>query len=254
MPNPTESFIPVPAREGVPSRVPPAAQQFRCSPWVGAVVALLGGLLTWAVLERLLPVFQMPPELSQLQPPVPVEKMLEVDRAMARAARGNAVVAMAVLGFVLGGFLATAETFARRRWLAAVWTVPLAGIVAGLCGAGAGLLGAAVLEGLQSVTGVSPLAKTTASQAALLGLFGLGLGAGVGLPYANPRLLLNSVLGGVLSGGLLALIYPAGVGYLLPIAQTERLFPDAGLSRLIWLAAIGALSGTTLTGLGRRRV
>jgi hypothetical protein len=228
------------------------SSQLQCGPLLGCTAALLGGLLTWAVLQAVLPVFTLPEELANLPSPVPAEKAVELDLAMARINRYHAILAVAILGLAVGGLLAAAESYSRGSWRRVVGTGLPGGAIAGLFGAGAALAGSLVLEAPQALAGWSPLAKTVVVQAVTFAGLGLGIGVGLAVPRGNLRLTANSAIGGTLGGLLAALIYPSLVGYLLPITQTERVMPRDALSRLIWLAMASLLIGIILTGLGRR--
>jgi hypothetical protein len=94
------------------------------------------------------------------------------------------------------------------------------------------------------------LAKTIGAQSAVLGLLGLGVGTGLGSAVGSIRLGVQLAIGGMLGGLLTALVYPAGVGFLLPNAQTEHVVPIESVSQLLWLAAASLLVAVVMTGLG----
>jgi hypothetical protein len=212
----------------------------------------LAGFLAWSILQAILPVFTMPEALANLEPPVPPDKAIAQDLAMATANRQNATLALAILGFILSAGLAIMEAWRRGTLFSALWRCPSSGAIAAVFGAGAGLLGGLVFAAFKSSTSLSPLAKTVATQCAMLGLFGMGIGVSVALPYARLRLLLQCAIGG-LSGGLLAaLVYPTAVGYLLPRAQTDRLLPKDETNLLILIALAVVLIALALTGVKQR--
>ena len=226
--------------------------RLHCGVLFGTIAAFLGGLLTWAILMAILPVFAMPEELANLEPPQPPEKVAAQELAMATANGQNAILALAILALVLSVSLALVEAWRRSALVSAVWRCPSSGAIAAVFGAGAGLLGAVVFASLKDTSGLSPLAKTIAVQGAMLGFFGLGIGISVAFPYARLRLLLQCAGGGVLGGLLAALIYPIAVGYLLPEAQTERVLPKDGTILLILISFVTVLITLVLTGLGKK--
>ncbi len=230
-----------------------SSSRIHCGPLLGTVAALLGSVAAWGVWQALDPVFTMPEELVDLPTPVPPDKAAEQDLATATINRHHATLAMAILGALVGGFLATAEAYSRRALQAACWKGPATAALAALLGAGAGLAGSMVLESPDLLGGWSPLAKTIVVQAVTLGTLGLGIGIATAIPQRTLRLILNSALGGILGGMLAALIYPACVAYLLPVAQTERVMPKETTSRLIWMTMAAGLIGMTLTGVGKRK-
>jgi hypothetical protein len=209
-------------------------------------------LLTWGILQVAFPVFSVPEELANLPTPAPPDKEAELIRALEIANRGHATLAVAILGVVVGCFLAAAESCSRGMCRSAMWKGPLGGAIAGLFGAGAGLSGFFLVGSLKYVAGLSPLAKTITAQSATLGLLGLGIGVAIAIAYGGFRLLLNCSLGGILGGVFAAIIYPTCVAYLLPVAQTELAIPKDATIQSIWIAATTLLIGFALTGVGKR--
>jgi hypothetical protein len=214
--------------------------------------ALAGGLLVWGILLAILPVFTIPQELANLEPPIPPDKAAEQDLAILTANWQNAVLSLSLLGLFVGAGLAVAEAGKRGSAGSGLWRCPASGAIAAAFGAGAGLLGGFVFVSLQDNT-LSPLARTVATQAAMLGLFGLGIGIAVAVPYGRLRLLFQSAVGGALGGLLTALLFPTAVGYLLPSAQTERILPKDNTVLLILIATVTLLIGLVLTGLGGKK-
>lgn len=230
----------------------PSSSHLQCGLVLGAFVALLAGLLAWGAWQAMGPVFVMPKELVDLPYPAPPGKAAEQDRATAVVNRHNAILALGLLGAIVGLFLATAEAGSRRALKSACWKGPMTAALAGLAGAGGGLAGSLVLESPEILGEWSPLAWTIAVQAVTLGALGLGVGAGVAVPHGTLRLILSSASGGILGGLLAALIYPVCMAYLMPVAQTECVMPRDTLSRLIWMTAVAVLIAMVLTGLGKR--
>ncbi|MCY2992600.1 MAG: hypothetical protein NTY19_32670 [Planctomycetota bacterium] len=230
-----------------------AAAQLQTAALAGAAVALLAGLATWGMLQATGPVFAIPPELANLPTPAPSDKLAELDRALAIASRNNATYALGLLGLLLGAFLATAEAVSRRTVRTAIPKGLLAGVTGGLAGAVAGFVGSQAFGYLLYFPHLSPLGKTIVIQIGALGLLGSGVGLGLGLPYARPRLLANCILGAVLGGTLAAVIYPAVVGYLLPVADTEMVVPGVRGGQLPWVLLTAGLIGLVATGLGKPR-
>lgn len=231
----------------------PKSSQLQCGPLRGCIAAFLGGLLTWGIFQVAFPVFTLPKELADLPYPTPPDKEAELVRFQEIANRGHAILAVAILGVAVGCFLATAEACSRGMCRSATWRGPLGGAVAGLIGAGAGLLGFFLVASLKYVATLSPLAKTITAQSATLGLLGLGIGLGIAIAYRDLRLLLNCALGGILGGVFAAIIYPTCIACLLPVAQTELAIPKDATSQLIWIAATTLLIGFALTGIGKRK-
>ena len=221
----------------------------RCGPLAGCAAAVLGGLLTWGILQVCFPVFDIPKELQNLPYPPPSGWVAKAEQAVIVAARWNATLLFAILGITTAGFLAAAESVLRGDAGSAWWRGILSGTMAGLCGAVAGLAASLLLESPQATGGMSPLARTISVQCLGLGLLGLGVGLGVGVTGGWSRLL-NAGVGGALGGLLGGFLYPTGMGYLFPNTQTEHVVPIERTSQLIWLVAVPLLTALVITGLG----
>ncbi len=222
----------------------------RCGPLTGCAVALFAALLTWGILQVSFPAFSIPKELRNLPSPQPPDLAAKAAQASVVAARWNATLLFAIFGLTVAGFLTATESILRRASGSAWWRGLLSGMIAGLCGAAAGLSASLLLEFLHAMAGISPLAKTMSFQCLGLGLFGLGVGLGVG-STVDRRLLLNAAVGGALAGLLVGFLYPTGMGYLLPNTQTEHVVPIERTSQLIWLVAVSLLTAMVITGLGK---
>ena len=231
--------------------IPPTRS--RCGTLAGCTAAVLGGVLTWGLLQTLFPVFEIPEELQNLPSPQPSDLAVKAERAFVVATRWNATLLFAILGVTIAAFLAVAESVSQRCAKSAWWRSPLSGCIAGLAGAVAGLSASLLLESPQVLAGMSPLAKTISVQCLGLGLLGLGTGLGVGITGGWSRLL-NAGVGGALGGLLVGFLYPTGMGFLLPNTQTEHVVPIERSSQLIWSVAISLLIGMVITSLGRSKV
>lgn len=231
---------------------PAAASHWRCGPLAACAVTLFAGLLTWGVLQACFPVFEIRKELQNLPTPQPSDLAAKAAQALVVASRWNATLLFAILGLSLAGSLAATESLLRGMAGSAWWRGLLSGVVAGLCGAGAGLSASLLLESPSSLGGMSPLARTISVQCLGLGLLGLGVGLGSGIT-GGWRLLLNAAVGGALGGLLVGFLYPTGMGYLLPHTQTEHVVPIERSSQLIWLVAVSLLTALVITGLGRKK-
>ena len=221
------------------------------SPIPGLILAGFVAFLVWGVLEVLPPVFELPEHLRELSGNAPEEQQKERMDASLAISNNNAALSLVMLTSTLGLFLTVAEVKLRRLGSRAIWGGLLAILIAGVFA-----VGGAVLGGMLAVSPAlpeDPLIRTIVVQCAMFGLAGLGVGAGVAfaatLPVFRLRLLATCCVGGLLGGTLAGLVFPFASSILLPSARTEDLMPDAGVSRLLWLALVSCLSALTLTGM-----
>jgi len=229
------------------------------APWQALLLSLLAGLVVWAILESILPVFELSEELAALQGPAMAPRLAEIQQEREIANTRNTMLSLVVLAFTLALLLTAAEALLRRDLPRAVWGGLLAGIVAGAIALGAGAAGAALAKSLklqanpQEQTTLSPLAKSVLVQGGMLGVLGLGVGLALSLPLFRPDLCATCVLGCLLGGLVAALVFPLTASTLLPNVGTEKLMPDAGVARLLWIGLATTLIGATVAGLGKER-
>ncbi|MEO2033136.1 MAG: hypothetical protein ABGZ35_13725 [Planctomycetaceae bacterium] len=223
------------------------------SPIPGLFLSAIVTLLVWGALEVMPPVFELPEHLRELSGNAPEAQQKERMEASLAASNRNAAVSLGLLASALGLFLTIAEVKFRRQGLRAIWAGPLAILIAGVFAVGGGVLGGMLTA--SSVLPEDPLARTILVQGTMFGLVGLGVGSGVGLavtlPTFRPRLLATCFAGGMLGGLLAGLVFPFAASVLLPIARTEVLMPDPGVSRLLWLALASSAIVLPLTGMGK---
>jgi hypothetical protein len=233
-----------------------SANHLQSSGLVLGGAAILAGMLSWGILETCFPVFDATVtqiELSPSSSPKEVKAMEDADEAVRRARRHNTILAMAVFGFFAGTLFASSEAYSRRNWK---W-IPVFGAVGGLFGAAGGgvaaIVGLQMFNGLHRVTDLSPMAQTMVRQSAMLGILGLGVGMGAVISYRKLLLLLNSALGCVLGGLLVAIVYPPLIGFLVHNVRTEVVMPASGFFGLVWLTMTTGAMAWVVTGLGKQK-
>jgi hypothetical protein len=217
-------------------------------PLAALLIALAAGVVSWAILKAILPVFQLPENLRNVAGNVSAELLQEARQATESVSNKNAALTLAVAASVLGLALTVGELLLRRSPLRAVWGGLLAAIVAGGLGIGAAIFGVAIMRSLEVE---NPLTKTMALQCAMLGVAGLGVGIAISLPILRPRLLVNCMVGGVLGGVLAGLVFPMAVS-LLHKVNTEGLIPE-GTGLPVWILLAYGLIGLTVAGLGKEK-
>lgn len=74
------------------------------------------------------------------------------------------------------------------------------------------------------------MAQTIVRQMAMLGILGVAIGVGTVVSLGRARLLIRSVVGCVLGGLLVAIIYPPLIGFLVHNVKTEVVLPASGSS------------------------
>jgi hypothetical protein len=112
---------PVPeSQQENPSRAEPSAAAasgyLSAAPLNAALFALAGGAIAWTVLYAWHPMFGVPGELRNS------DNLYQA--ALAKANRDNAMLALSVVGALVGGSLGIAEQVARRSPSSARWSQP----------------------------------------------------------------------------------------------------------------------------------
>ncbi len=245
------------AKQGSPDEVSIPTQngekRLLLSGMPGMMLAAVVALVVWGVLEVMPSVFELPVHLRELSGNAPEEQQKELLDTSLVVSNKNAALSLVMLTSTLGLFLTIAEVKLRHQGLRAVWGGLLAILIAGGFALGGSILGSMLAA--SSSLPEDALTRTIIVQAAMFGVAGLGVGAGVAfattLPIFRPHLLANCLLGALLGGLLAGLIFPFASSILLPNARTEVLMPDPGVSRLLWLALVSCLSVLTMTCMGK---
>lgn len=250
MTDPQEPQGQVPSSGSPTADCPARPARLCCGPWRACSAALLGGLITWGLLQCCFPVFEIPVELQDLPSPQPPDLAAKAAAATVVATRWNAVLTLGILGFAAAALLAVVEAFSRGVAASAWWRALTSGLVAGGLAAAGGFVASLLLVSPALLAELSPLARTIAVHCAGLGILGLGIGAGVGLATGSGRLVVQAGLAGLLGGVLVGFLYPPLMAFLLPIAKTERVIPLEATSQLIWVVSAALLPTLVMTGLG----
>ena len=229
------------------------ANELATGPLVGLLIALLAGAFCWVLLETIFPVFVISERLANLPTPAPVEDLAELEMANRQAARRNAILFLGILGAVVGGSLAVGEGVLRRSGRIVLTAVLIGTAVAAVFGGLAGLNGHMAFDFHRPIEGLSPLAKTIRTQAAMLATFGLGIGMAVGMVSGRGRIALTCIVGGLLAGVLAGIVYPMLTAICFPGLATESVVPSQAIGRVVWIAVLTGLAGLIIPGVTRQR-
>jgi hypothetical protein len=226
------------------------------SPLNAALFALAGGAIAWIVLQVCHPMFGNPAELldTAKQGRTFAEQQSALAAAIPKANRYDAMLALAVVGALVGGGLGMAELVAHRSRKP---VIIIATVVATFIGASAGVVGG-LLGDLLYVSikpAMEPLSLSGTVQIQLVTLGVLGAGIGLGLGAATGRILAAGycLFVGLLAGLGAGLLYPVILAFVLPGVQTQLAVPYTGSSRLLWIALIAGLLGLIVPGTATRR-
>ncbi len=190
------------------------------------ILALAAGGIVACVVLAVFPLFTVPAELLAPFPPPEIAVAREASVLQCRML--NAIVALGSLGFFMSLLMGTGEAAVRRfsggtigRLVAGV---VLATIVAGLSGA----LGQFLTQQLATVKSLVPIARSSLTQACMLGLFGAGVAAAVGLVVGGGRTARLNIVSGLMAGILVSFLFPVVCALALPNLQTEVAIPGSG--------------------------
>jgi hypothetical protein len=228
-----------------------ADSALRLSRAQGLIWPMLASLVVWGVLEKSLPVFQLPPELRELTGNVSGELSDRMRMEMPVVEANNAKFSLAILAFSLGLTLTVAELQVRRQTPRALIVGPVAGFVAAAIAVLAGTAGAALMDSVRLPD--HRLVKTMILQCAMLGVLGLGVGVAMAAMLFRASLWKNCIAGCLLGGLLAAFLFPILAAVLMPRMNTEFLIPEPGVGRLLWVGLPASLIGLSVTGLGKER-
>ncbi len=238
-----------------PERIAAAAGRrdgLAAGPLAGLLVALAAGAVCWVLLETAFPVFTVSEDLIPGAFPSD-EEMLAFEVALGEAVFRNAILFVGIFGAVVGGGLAVGEGVAQRS-RRIVLKAALAGTaVAAVFGCLAALTGHVAFDYHYPIEGLSPLAKTIRTQAAMLATLGAGIGLAVGIFSGGRRIGFTCVVGGLLAGVLAGMVYPMVTAVCFPGIATELVVPYGTVDRFLWIGVMTGLAGVIIPGVGRRR-
>ena len=220
----------------------------------GILCAVLGGVLTWAVMAAWFPVFHLPHEFDDMPSTPPPEIFARFLVARAATLGYNSMFALGLLGASVAGLMAVGEGIARRSvaaMLGAGGACAAVGAAAGGLGAFAGhLIWNARMSGAESM----PLETAILIHAVALVILGGGIGVVLGAMTAGSvRAAATGLLAGMLAGTAAGALYPfvgaALTAYLGLHGNTDQLVPRDTVHRLLWLGLCAVLLGLTIPGL-----
>jgi hypothetical protein len=222
------------------SSLPGSERRTAWMPGVG--LALVGGILAWAILEASYPVMTMPRELYRMlgTPPDVVQASLARADKMAMV---NPMFALAVVGGILGGALAVSHLGAQPSRIGGL----VAALAAVLVGAGfgclSGFIGYTVHRAGLSAGPDAELSKTLAMHIAVFSTLGAGVGLGVGAFSVRIWKAAGAgLLAGAAAGLLAGAAFPVLMAIIAPAVDSSDVIPD-GRERLLWIGLPALLLG-----------
>lgn len=216
-----------------------ALGDWRSGPLLGFLLAVVGGMIAWGVIEATSPVFLVPQEyhLEYLGPPP--EEIAAYISAQTKANRQNAMLDLTWVGAFVAGVMALGESIRRCRIKPVLLALP----VGAVAGCAAGLVGSFASSAL-NVGALPSLTQTITLQIVMLGTMGIGVGLALGL---STKSLVKVMLSGLFAGILGGVLYPIAVSVLLPTAGTDTLLPKGALNRIVWIGISAGLLGLIIT-------
>src|SRR5262245_24336095 len=130
-------------------------------PLEGLALSALAGIIVWATVQAVHPVFHVPQEFNVPSIGRPTAEFVAYAREQARRDRWNNELYLAGLGLLVAVALALREVLARRGWFAAA-VAPLLGAAGGVLG---GYFGSRVLEQLSNDGGAELMSAVKAQLA-----------------------------------------------------------------------------------------
>jgi len=213
-------------------------------------LALVGAILTWAVLKVFYPPIVFPEnhgfKVSMLPPPEMVEWARAIRQRMALV---NPVFALGFFGAILSGAMSLAWLGRWRTRAAGLLGAVLTAAVGGGFGCLAGLVGYAIGGVPASADSTTELAKTLTLQVAVLMVFGAGVGIGIGSVMIHTWRATGRGLGAGVAGGFLAgLLHTPLAALLFPAIRSDTVVPSSP-ERTLWIAIVSLLLGITVSAL-----
>jgi len=223
-----------------PSPSPNVPQSDSLKMGTGRIIgfALVGAAIFVVICIAVFPVFRfLPKRLSVPFPPPKVAVEREATTNLYQMY--NAIIALSILGALVGGCLAFGESFTRGFRRRNIGAVILAVFVGAAMGALAGFAGHMLQNQLAPIKGLAPMGRTVLVQMLTLAVLGIGLGIGVGLAAGGvPSAVRRAGFGGT-AGLLSGLLFPVVCAFVVSRAKTEVVVPGGVVwGRSEWLALV----------------
>lgn len=191
------------------------------------------------------------------------EDAKEASLQMRDTARQGGSIALGTVAGLLAFGLGLIDAM-QTRSKASFALAPLGLIIGAAGGVAGGFIGIQLGQQFEAKSGDLPsLTESIMLQAASWSIAGLGVATAVWVVSLGRRGFFDTLIGGLLAGGVVGAIYPNIASILFPDDHTERLFPDAGYfppnaafgytgAFLFWVMFTGVAFAVILGSTGRR--
>lgn len=222
--------------------------------WSLVVASIVGAALGFVLLTNWGQPVVIPPELADLTPTSPPEKLALKDAATAHMLKVNAVVSFTMLAAVTGLALCSAAARTYRRGI----TQLIIGVLVGVTASGlSGFVGSIAGENLQArlhdipISTLSVGAKTICVHITAWCLTGMGLCGSLAFVTRRLNCLVKYVGAGAIGGVLAGVLYSPLAAILFPINDSDRLVPTGVANGLVWSVLSAAVITVVLVGLNQ---
>ena len=258
------------ATEGAPA-LGGAASNSRGARWL-ICGGLVGGLLSWGLVESFHDHFQIPVELRErVGVPADLQRRyesgeidggqvmgetlsrmnpttLQTDMAAAtkRVRLQNVVLSLGLVGLACGSLLGLFAGLAGRSARGAAAGLVLGAILGGAFGVVGGWLAVALDNALKHSPYLNPSKRTILTQALAFGSIGMAVGLAAGILRGRAAQLWRPVGAAVVGGVAAAFVYVLLADLAFSVQQTDLAVPDERSGRLCWTLSAGVLMGVML--------
>lgn len=244
--------------ENAPGSSPTLVSMRSRSAWrtaFGAIIGMIGALLSWKMMAMIGDVFELPADLASLgfgSTPSP-EDQARLKSATFEMNFKNAVILMGGIGGVLGGAFGLIVCVGRRLGKSSIrmmLSTVLNGAVFGLIAGGAGIWIQALARDNMAPGATSPPEQMILLMHGAIWLIsGLGVGCGLligGSGSWRTRLEFAVILG--LVGMVGGCLFPIVAGVLIPAVNSTGPIPliDPSAGRILWLTLPALLMGLAI--------
>lgn len=219
---------------------------WKSSPIMGLVFALVTGLLIYFILSQYHPVF-MREEARDGFGNMPPKIQAELDWK-------NATFVFGLLGGLIAAGIAVAEGFARKSIVTIIVFGVLCAVGGAAAGAGAGFLGNKIFQYYQGRPDVVDLNAAIRVYVAIFAMVGAGVGLVTGIFLGrNLGTATNCFFGGLLAGVGAGFAYPVICALAIPQTDTNVLIPIGTADLLLWCCLTAGLIGLVIPALASKK-
>ncbi len=237
-----------------------SASQVSTSDWQPSIVrvvcgGLVGSLIGLAIYKGIYPIYTIPFEVSNVPSPVPAPALEKLEAYQYRVDCQNYSIVFGLTGLAVGIVCALAAL--KDQVKGVIFAGALGGILSGVGGMQAAMIVKTIRQtgaGDIVILGITfdSMTQSILAQAAIWGLMGLGVGAGIGIASGGTMAGIKIAIFGFVGGVFAAAAFIVLSAFAFPASSSSFVVPLAFMEQVIMMVIGGICIGGAI-GVGLRK-